>query len=61
MADSDVMGNNKILLCDHMTEHLLFENQTTSQRNCALVAVVALLMLCYAQSEHSNIVQRVNA
>lgn len=60
MADSDAIGNNDILLRDHMTEHLVLEDQTTSHRNRALVAVVALLMLCYAQSERSNIVQKIN-
>ena len=60
MADPDVMNNNDIPLHNNMTEPPLLEDQTISEHNCALYAVVALLMLCYAQNKRFNIVQRVN-
>lgn len=37
------------------------EERTSSRRNRALIAVVSLAMLCYARSERSNLVQRVNS
>lgn len=40
---------------------MLFEDRTNRQRNRPLIAVVALAILCYAQSERCNLVQRVNA
>ncbi len=43
-----------------MTESPWLEDWTNSQRNCTLIVVVALGILCYAQSKWSNIVQRVN-
>lgn len=48
------------LLRDNMTEPPLLKDQTTSQRNRTLIAVVALGMLCYARNKCSNIMQRVN-
>ncbi len=54
MNDPDAMGDDDIPLRDNMTESPLLEDRTSSQRNRALVAVVALSMLCYAQSERSN-------
>ena len=48
------------LLRNNMTKPPLFEDWTTFQCNCALIVVVVLKMLCYAQSKCSNIVQRVN-
>lgn len=47
--DPDTIGNDDIPpLRDNMTEPSLLEDWTTSHRNRALVAVVALAMLCYA-------------
>ncbi len=60
MADLDAMSNDNIPLRDNMTEPLPLKDWTNSQCNFALVAVVALLMLCYIRSERFNIVQRVN-
>ena len=60
MANSNVMNNNDIFLYNNMTETPLLENQIISQHNYALFAVVALSMLCYAQSKRFNIVQKVN-
>ena len=47
-------------LRDNMTEPPLLKDQTTSQCNRTLIAIVALRMLCYIQSKRSNLVQRVN-
>lgn len=47
-------------LRNNMTEPPLLKDQTISQRDSALIAVVALEILYYAQSEHFNILQRVN-
>lgn len=60
MNDPDVMGDEDVSLCNNMTEPPLLEDQTSSQHNHALVAVVALSMLYYAQSEHFNIIQKLN-
>lgn len=60
MADPNAMGNDNIPLCNNMTELVLLKDQTTSQRNHALVAVVVLLILCYVQNKRFNIIQRVN-
>lgn len=47
--DPDAINFHGILpLRDNMTESPLLKDRTTSQRNRALVAVVALGMLCYA-------------
>lgn len=48
MANLDAMGNDNISMRDHMTERPLLKDRTTFQHNCALVAVLALSMLCYA-------------
>ncbi len=47
-------------LCDNMKEPLLLEDRTTFQRNRALIVVMTPGILCYAQSKHSNMEQRVN-
>lgn len=60
MNDPDAMSDKEVFLSNNITELLLLEDQTSSQYNRVLVAVVALLMLCYSQSECSNIVQGVN-
>ncbi len=61
IKDPDLIDLHSIPpLRDNMTEPPLLEDWTTFQRNCALITVVALGMLCYTQSKRSNIVQRVN-
>lgn len=47
-------------LRNNITESPLLKDRTTSQRNRALIAVVTLKILYYAQSKRFNIVQRVN-
>lgn len=47
-------------LRNNMTKPLLLEDRITSQHNYAIITVLALGMLYYVQSKHSNIVQKVN-
>lgn len=49
-----------LLLRNNITKLLLLKDWITSQYNRVLIAVVALEMLYYTWSEHSNIMQRVN-
>lgn len=59
--DLDLIDFHDIfLLRDNMTESLLLEDRTTSQRNRAMIANLALAMLCYARSKRFNILKRVN-
>lgn len=58
--DPDVIDDKDVLLYDNITKPPLLEDRTSLQRNCALVAVVALSMLWYVQNECSNIIQKVN-
>ncbi len=61
IEDSDSIDHHGIpLLYNNMTKPSLLKDRITSQRNRAWIAVVALGMLCYAQSKRSNILQRVN-
>lgn len=60
MNDPDTMDNNNIPLCNHMTKPLLLKDRMSFQCNCTLVIVIALSILCYAQSKRSHIVQRKN-
>lgn len=48
------------LLWNNKIKPPLLEDRTTSQRNYALIIVVALEIFYYVQSECSNIIQRVN-
>lgn len=56
MNDPDTMDNNNIPLCNHMIEPLLLKDRMSFQRNYTLVVVIALSILCYAQSKRSHIV-----
>lgn len=58
--DLDTMSDNNNFLCNNITEPPLLKDWTTSQHNHTLVIIVALSILYYAQSEQSNIIQRVN-
>lgn len=60
IADLDAMSNNNMFLCNNMTKSLLFKDRTTFQRNCTLIAIIALSILYYAQKKCFNIVQKVN-
>ena len=61
MDHPDAIKFHKILfLCNNMTETLLLKDRTNSQHNYALVVVMTLRILYYAQSKCSIIVQRVN-
>lgn len=51
---------NILSLYNNMVEPPLLENWITSQYNCAWITIMVLKMLYYAQSKHSNIIQRVN-
>lgn len=47
-------------LRNNMTKPPLLKNRTTSQCNHALMLVMALGILCYAQNKRSKFVQKVN-
>ena len=47
MNDPDVMGDKDVFLRNNIIKLSLLEDQTSSQHNHALVAVVVLSMLCY--------------
>lgn len=61
IADPNIINNNGFLLCNNMWDPMLLEDRTNRQRNRPLITVVALAILCYAQSKCYNLVQRVNA
>lgn len=68
MNNSEIIINNPDtnnlydipLLCNNMTESPLLENRITFQHNRALIVVMTLGILCYAQNKCFNIIQRVN-
>lgn len=60
LLDSDIESIGELpTLRDNMKKPPLLAERTDSTRNRALVAVVCMGMLCYAQNERSNIIQRI--